>query len=63
MNEEINEIINKEQIKSILKKYTGERQLLELKLYLLTFKDELKELGVDAANLAWQIYRQNRGYE
>ncbi len=54
------DMTNQKQIESILKSYTGERQLIELKFYLLTFKSELKELGVDASNLAWQIYTTNR---
>lgn len=60
MGLELNEIINQKQIESILRSYTGEHQLVELKFYLLTFKSELKELGVDASNLAWKIYTTNR---
>ena len=57
---DLSEIINQEQIKLILKQYSGERQLLELKFYLLQFKSELKETGIDPSNLAWQIYNTNR---
>jgi len=57
---DLNEIINQEQIKLILDQYTGERQLVELKFYLLTFNEELRELGIDASRLAWQIYTTNR---
>ena len=56
----LEEIINQEQIESILKEYTGERQLTELKFYLLTFQSELKEIGIDPSRLAWQIYTTNR---
>ena len=56
----LNEIINQEQIEAILGEFTGERQLVELKFYLLTFHDELKEFGVDPSNLAWQIYETNK---
>jgi hypothetical protein len=57
---ELEEIISQDQIKSILSQYTGERQLVELKFYLLTFRKELKEIGVDASRLAWQLYTTNR---
>ncbi len=57
---DLSEIINQEQIKLILDQYTGERQLVELKFYLLTFNEELRELGIDASRLAWQIYTTNR---
>ena len=60
MMENIEEIINQEQIKSILGEYGGERQLIELKFYLITFKEELKEIGVDPHTLAWQIYKTNQ---
>ena len=56
----LNEIINQEQVEAILKEFTGERQLVELKFYLLTFQTELKEIGVDGSNLAWQIYTTNK---
>jgi hypothetical protein len=56
----LNEIINQEQIEAILKEFKGERQLVELKFYLLTFQSELKEIGVDGSNLAWQIYTTNK---
>ena len=61
MTLKLEEIINKDQIESILSHYTGERQLVELKFYLLTFRSELKELGIDGARLAWQIYTTHRG--
>jgi len=32
----------------------------ELKFYLLTFQPELKEIGIDGVNLAWQIYKTNQ---
>ena len=57
---DLSEIINQEQIKSILQQYRAERQLVELKFYLLTFNEELRELGIDASRLAWQIYTTNR---
>ena len=56
----LHEIINQEQIEAILKEFNGERQLLELKFYLLTFQSELKEIGVDGSTLAWQIYTTNK---
>ena len=56
----LNEIVSQEQIEAILKEFKGERQLLELKFYLLTFQSELKEMGVDASTLAWQIYTTNK---
>ena len=56
----LEEIINKEQIERILEDYNGERQLVELKFYLITFREELRELGIDPANLAWQIYTTNK---
>jgi hypothetical protein len=56
----LNEIINQEQVEAILKEFKGERQLVELKFYLLTFQTELKEIGVDGSNLAWQIYTTNK---
>ena len=56
----LEEIINKEQIEKILEEYKGENQLIELKFYLMTFKEELRELGIDPANLAWQIYTTNK---
>jgi len=56
----LNEIINQEQIEAILKEFKGERQLTELKFYLLTFHSELKEIGIDGSNLAWQIYTTNK---
>ena len=52
----LNEIINQEQIEAILKEFKEERQLRELKFYLLSFQSELKTIGVDASTLAWQIY-------
>jgi len=57
---ELNEIISINQIKSILKSSSGEKQLLELKFYLLPFKKELREIGVDPSDLAWNIYRTER---
>jgi hypothetical protein len=57
---ELNEIINQEQIKAILKQYTGERQLVELKFYFLSFQSELKDIGIDGSDLAWQIYKTNQ---
>jgi len=57
---DLSEIINQEQIKSILQQYRAERQLVELKFYLLQFKSELKEMGIDPSTLAWQIYTTNR---
>ena len=56
----LEEIINKEQIEKILEDYKGETQISELKFYLMTFKEELSELGIDPANLAWQIYTTNK---
>ena len=56
----LNEIISINQIKSILKSSSGEKQLLELKFYLLPFKKELREIGVDPSDLAWNIYRTER---
>ena len=56
----LEEIINKEQIEKIIEDYKGERQLVELKFYLITFREELRELGIDPANLAWQIYTTNK---
>jgi len=57
---ELEEIISHDQIKAILSQYIGERQLLELKFYLLTFREELREIGVDPSRLAWEIYTTNR---
>lgn len=57
---DLNEIVNQDQIKSILESFDGEEQLKELKFYLLTFQPELKEIGIDGANLAWQIYNTNQ---
>jgi len=57
----LEEIINKDQIESILSHYKGERQLVELKFYLLTFRGELKEIGIDPSRLAWKIYTTNKG--
>jgi len=57
---ELNEIISINQIKSILKGSSGEKQLLELKFYLLPFKKELRDIGVDPSDLAWNIYRTER---
>ena len=59
---ELNEIINVDRIKMILGNYKGEKQLLELKFYLLQFRNELKELGVDPSNLAWDIYKTERKF-
>ena len=56
----LHEIVNQKQIEAILKEFKGERQLLELKFYLLTFQSELKEMGVDGSTLAWQIYTTNK---
>jgi hypothetical protein len=52
----VTEIINQQQIKAILKEFKGERQLRELKFYLLSFQSELKTIGIDGSTLAWQIY-------
>ena len=52
----LNEIISIDQIRSIVKGFTGERQLIELKHYLIQYHDELKEIGLDHSTLAWQIY-------
>ena len=57
---DLNEIVNQDQIKSILESFDGEEQLKELKFYLLTFQPELKEIGIDGTNLAWQIYKTNQ---
>jgi hypothetical protein len=57
---DLGEIMNEEQIKLILDQYTGERQFVELKFYLLTFSEELKEIGIDPSRLAWQIYTTNK---
>ena len=57
---ELSEIVNQDQIKLILRDYTGEKQLLQLKFYLLQYHKELKAIGVDPANLAWSIYKTNR---
>jgi len=56
----LNEIINQYQIEYILENFEGEEQLRELKFYLLSFQSELKEMGIDGANLAWQIYKTNK---
>ena len=56
----LEEIINKEQIEKILEDYKGETQISELKFYLMTFKEELSELGIDPTTLAWQIYTTNK---
>ena len=56
----LNEIINVDRIKMILGNYKGEKQLLELKFYLLKFRDELKEIGTDPSRLAWDIYRTEK---
>lgn len=56
----LNEIINQDQIEYILENFEGEEQLRELKFYLLSFQSELKEMGIDGANLAWQIYKTNK---
>ncbi len=58
--DELNEIINQEQIKAILKQYTGERQLEELKFYLFSLQSDLKDIGIDGSYLAWQIYNTNQ---
>lgn len=63
MTLKLEEIINEDQIKSILEVYAGERQLSELKFYLLTFREELKEIGIDPSRLAWQIYTTHRKSE
>ena len=52
----LNEIINVDQIRSIIENFSGEKQLLELKMYFLQYHDELKEIGIDPSSLAWQIY-------
>ena len=57
---DLSEIINQEQIKLILQQYSGERQLLELKFYLIQFKEEMGEMGIEPGNLASQIYITNR---
>jgi len=56
----LNEIINQDQIEYILENFEGEEQLRELKFYLLSFQSELKEMGIDGTNLAWQIYKTNK---
>jgi hypothetical protein len=56
----LNEIISSDHIKIILEQYNGEQQLQELKTYFFTVQDELREIGVDAATLAWQIYKTHR---
>jgi hypothetical protein len=56
----LEEIINQEQIELLLKEFKGDEQLSQLKLYLLQFNEELREIGIDAANLAWQIYTLNK---
>ena len=56
----IKEIVNQEQIKAILEEFTGDQLLIELKFYLSSFKEELREIGVDSATLAWQIYETNK---
>jgi hypothetical protein len=60
MGLELNEIISQDQIESILMHYTAERQLLELKFYLLQHSKELRELGIDPRELAWKIYKTNQ---
>jgi hypothetical protein len=52
----LNEIISIDQIRSIVEEFSGERQLIELKHYLIQYHDELKENGLDHSTLAWQIY-------
>lgn len=59
----LNEIINQDQIEYILENFEGEEQLRELKFYLLSFQSELKEMGIDGANLAWQIYKTNKKWK
>jgi len=59
MTYKLSEIINQEQIESILEEFEGENQLQELKDYLMVFYDELKEIGVDPTTFAWQIYNTN----
>jgi len=58
--DELNEIIKQDQIEYILENFEGEEQLRELKSYLLPFQSELKEMGIDGADLAWQIYKTNK---
>lgn len=58
--DELNEIIKQDQIEYILENFEEEEQLRELKFYLLSFQSELKEMGIDGADLAWQIYKTNK---
>ena len=58
----LNEIISIDRIKLILEDNEGEKQLLELKFYLLQFREELKEIGVDPSRLAWNIYKTERKF-
>ena len=56
---ELMELSLQERKIAILEQYTGEQQLTELKLYLTSFQPELNEIGIDGADLAWQIYKTN----
>lgn len=58
--DELNEIIKQDQIEYILENFEEEEQLRELKFYLLSFQSELKEMGIDGSDLAWQIYKTNK---
>ena len=58
--DDLNEIIKQDQIEYILENFEEEEQLRELKFYLLSFQSELKEMGIDGSNLAWQIYKTNK---
>ncbi len=58
--DDLNEIIKQDQIEYILENFEEEEQLRELKFYLLSFQSELKEMGIDGADLAWQIYKTNK---
>ena len=60
MTYKLTEIINQEQIESILEEFEGEKQLQELKDYLMVYYRELKEIGVDPSTFAWQIYNTNK---
>lgn len=57
---ELSEIISQQRIESILDHYPAERQLIELKYYLITHKEPLRELGINPTELAWKIYKTNQ---
>ena len=60
MSLELSEIISQDHIESILDQYSAERQLIELKFYLITHKNDLRELGINPTELAWKIYKTNQ---